>query len=115
MEVDAFLLLVLSVYVAPVLGFWVLAIGVLRYAFVAAGWLLPWMRATLPYRYWRKVVTAYAGVALAVACTGVLPALSTVLVAGALVLLGESFGRDVVWLVRVRERVRERSKVPLER
>lgn len=113
MEVDAFLLLVLSVYVAPLLGLWVLAIGVLRYAFVVAGWLLPWMRATLPYRYWRKVVTAYAGVALAVACTGVLPVLSTVLVAGALVLLGESFGRDVVWLVR--ESVRERSTVPLER
>lgn len=105
MEVDAFLLLVLSVYVAPELGSWVLAIGVLRYAFVAAGWVLPWMRATLPYRYWRKVVTAYAGVALAVACTGALPVVSGVLVAGALVLLGESFGRDVVWLVRERSRV----------
>jgi len=106
MEVDAFLLLVLSVYVAPELGVWVLAIGGLRYAFVAAGWLLPWLRAPLPYRYWRKVVTAYAGVALAVACSGLVSGVATVLVAGALALLVESFGRDVIWLVRQRRRER---------
>ena len=39
MEVDAFLLLVLSVYVARPLGGWVLAIGAMRYAYVAAGWV----------------------------------------------------------------------------
>ena len=44
-EVDAFLILVLSVYVARSAGAWVLAIGAARYAFLAAGWLLPWMRA----------------------------------------------------------------------
>lgn len=44
MEVDAFLILVLSVQVTPAVGPWVLAIGGLRYAFVVAGWLLPWMR-----------------------------------------------------------------------
>lgn len=103
MEVDAFLLLVLSVYVAPGLGVWVLAIGALRYAFVVAGWMLPWMRATLPFRYWRKVVTAYAGVALAVAASGLLPGIDTLLVAGALLLLLESFTRDTVWLVRHRQ------------
>ena len=43
-EVDAFLILVLSVYVARSAGAWVLAIGAARYAFLAAGWLLPWMR-----------------------------------------------------------------------
>ena len=36
MEVDAFLILVLSVYVGRTIGAWVLAIGVARYAFVAA-------------------------------------------------------------------------------
>ena len=41
MEVDAFLLLVLSIRVAQDLGWWVLAIGALRYVFVAAGWILP--------------------------------------------------------------------------
>ena len=50
-EVDAFLILVLSVYVARSAGAWVLAIGAARYAFLAAGWLLPWMREPLPPRY----------------------------------------------------------------
>ena len=40
-EVDAFLILVLSVYVARSVGPWVLAIGAARYAFLAAGWPLP--------------------------------------------------------------------------
>ena len=100
MEVDAFLLLVLSVYVAPALGLWVLGIGGLRYAFVVAGWMLPRMRATLPFRYWRKVVTAYAGIALAVAASGLLPGLDSLLVGVALLLLVESFTRDTVWLIR---------------
>ena len=52
-EVDAFLILVLSVYVARPAGAWVLAIGAARYAFLAAGWLLPWMSEPLPPRYWR--------------------------------------------------------------
>jgi phosphatidylglycerophosphate synthase len=99
MEVDAFLLLVLSAYVAQTLGIWVLAIGVMRYAFVAAGWIYPWLRRQLPFRYWRKVVTAVQGIALTIAATGLLPVLDVVLVAVALTLLIESFGRDVVWLV----------------
>jgi hypothetical protein len=49
-EVDAFLIAVLSVYVARSCGAWVLAIGAARYGFYAAGWLLPWMRAQLPQR-----------------------------------------------------------------
>jgi phosphatidylglycerophosphate synthase len=102
MEVDAFLLLVLSVFVAQALGAWVLAIGLLRYAFVVAGWMLPWLRRTLPYRYWRKVVTAVAGIALAFAATGLLPSAATIAVAAALALLVESFGRDLVWLARHR-------------
>lgn len=98
-EVDAFLILILSVYVARSAGAWVLAIGAARYAFLAAGWLLPWMRAALPPRYWRKVVTATQGIVLTIAATGVLPRYltqATVLVA--LALLGESFGRDMLWL-----------------
>src|SRR5690348_11957860 len=49
-EVDAFLILGLSVAVAPSAGAWVLAIGAARYAFLAAGWPAPWMRAQLPPR-----------------------------------------------------------------
>jgi len=103
MEVDAFLLLVLSLYVAQSLGVWVVAIGALRYLFVMVGWMLPWFRSKLPPRYWRKVVTAVAGIALAVAASRLLPGLDAALVALALALLLESFGRDVVWLVVNRE------------
>ena len=60
-EVDAFLILVLSIEVAPSAGAWVLLIGLARYAFFAAGWVLPWMRAPLPRRDWRKTVTASTG------------------------------------------------------
>jgi len=99
MEVDAFLLLVLSLYVARPVGAWALAIGAMRYAFVAAMWVLPWMRRTLPPRYWRKVVAATQGIVLVVATAGVLPrALAAAALAAALALLVESFGRDVVWL-----------------
>ena len=66
-EVDAFLMLVLSVYVAASTGWWVLSIGLVRYVFAAAGWVLPWMRGTLPPRFWRKVVTATEGIVLTVA------------------------------------------------
>ena len=98
-EVDAFLILVLSVYVARSTGAWVLAIGAARYMFFAAGWLLPWMREPLPPRYWRKVVAATQGVVLTIAAAEVLaPAVTQVALVGALALLGESFGRDVWWL-----------------
>lgn len=105
MEVDAFLLLVLSVHVGPFVGWWVLTIGLLRYAFVAAGWVLPWMNRTLPPRYWRKVVTAAAGIALTLISARMLPPVADLALAvAALLLLVESFGRDVIWLALNRER-----------
>ena len=98
-EVDAFLILVLSVYVARSAGAWVLAIGAARYAFLAAGWLLPWMREPLPPRYWRKVVAATQGIVLMISAADILPpALSQAALVAALALLAESFGRDVWWL-----------------
>jgi phosphatidylglycerophosphate synthase len=98
-EVDAFLILVLSVYVARSTGAWVLMIGAARYAFFAAGWIWPWMRASLPPRYWRKVVAATQGVVLTVAAADVVsPALAKAAILGALALLCESFGRDTWWL-----------------
>ena len=98
MEVDAFLILVLSLYVARSMGGWVVAIGAMRYLYVVASWVLPWMREPLPGRYWRKVVAATQGIVLVVAVSGVLPA--PVMVAGVVVslaLLVESFGRDIAW------------------
>jgi phosphatidylglycerophosphate synthase len=103
-EVDAFLILVLSVHVAPTYGAWVLAIGAARYLFLLGEWLLPWMRAPLPPRRWRRVVTAVQGVVLTVAAAGVLPrAVTQALLAVALVLLAASMGQCVWWLWRRRE------------
>lgn len=101
MEVDAFLILVLSVSVAAGLGPWVLAIGAMRYAYVVAGWLLPWLRRPVPPRHWRKAVAAIQGITLTVATSGLLPTVvSAIAVALALGLLVESFGHDVVHLYR---------------
>jgi phosphatidylglycerophosphate synthase len=108
-EVDAFLILALSVYVAPAYGGWVLAIGAARYLFLAGEWLLPWMRAPLPERRWRKLVTAAQGVVLTVAAAGVLPrALTQALLLAALVLLAASFGECVWWLWQHRHATRDR-------
>src|ERR1700722_18722363 len=53
-EVDAFLILLLSIVVARDYGSWVLAIGAARYALLLAGWLMPWLGGPLPPRFRRK-------------------------------------------------------------
>jgi phosphatidylglycerophosphate synthase len=106
-EVDAFLILALSVYVAPACGWWVLAIGGARYLFLAGEWLLPWMRTPLPPRRWRKLVAATQGIVLTVAAAGVLPrALTQALLLAALALLAASMGECTWWLWRRRDAVR---------
>lgn len=104
MEVDAFLILVLSVYVSVPLGPWVLLIGLMRYVFVAAARVLPWLNGALPHSMARKTVAAVQGVVLLAAASGWLPYVATLLlVALALGSLLWSFGRDVLWLWRTRE------------
>jgi phosphatidylglycerophosphate synthase len=102
-EVDSFLVLVLSVYVARELGPWVLAIGSVSYVLQIARRALPWLRRQAPPRYWCKVVAAVQGVVLATAAAGVLPRGVAVAALGVVaVLLAESFGREVWWLWRSR-------------
>jgi phosphatidylglycerophosphate synthase len=111
-EVDAFLILLLSVAVSRDYGRWVLAIGAARYALLLAGWLVPWLAAPLPPRYWRKVVAAVEGIVLTVAVSGVTSRLvGMIAVAAALLLLVESFGRDVIWLYRTGAGPRARRAV----
>lgn len=94
-DVDAFLILVLSIQVARSLGPWVLLIGLARYAFVAAGWRWPWLREPAPPRHWCKVVAAIQGVVLTTVTAGLVPRpVCAVAVAVALALLAESFGRE---------------------
>ena len=101
MEVDAFLILVLSVYVSTQLGAWVLLIGGMRYVFVAAARVWPWLTAALPPSTARKAVAALQGVLLLLAGAGLLPYAANFAVAAlALALLVWSFGRDVLWLYR---------------
>src|SRR6185437_9650274 len=111
-EVDAFLILLLSIAVSQDYGSWVLAIGAARYALLLAGWLIPWLAAPLPPRYWRKVVAAVQGIVLTVAASG-LPSrkVGMIAVAAALLLLAESFGRDVIWLYRAGAGPRTRRAV----
>ena len=111
-EADAFLILVLSIFVSRDYGSWVLAIGAFRYAFGLAGWLMPWLAAPLPPRFWRKVVAAVQGIVLTVAASGVPGRLTGMIaVAVALLLLAESFGRDVRWLYRAGAGPRTRRAV----
>ena len=109
-EVDAFLILALSVYVAPAVGAWVLAIGAARYLFGAGEWLLPWMRAPLPPRRWRRIVAAAQGIVLTVTAAAVLPlALMQALLVAALAALAASVGECVWWLWRHRDAVGDRA------
>jgi phosphatidylglycerophosphate synthase len=111
-ETDAFLILVLSIVVSQDYGGWVLVIGAARYAFLLAGWLIPWLAAPLPPRYWRKVVAAIAGIVLTVAASGETSRrVGMIAVAVALLLLAESFGRDVIWLYRTGASPRTRKAV----
>ena len=111
-EVDAFLILLLSIVVSRDYGSWVLAIGAARYALLLAGWLIPWLAAPLPPRYWGKVVAAVQGIVLTVVASGV-PSRKAgmIAVAVALLLLAESFGRNVIWLYRTGAGPRTRRAV----
>ncbi|QIY99596.1 CDP-alcohol phosphatidyltransferase family protein [Streptomyces sp. S1D4-11] len=111
MEVDAFLILVLSVYVSMSLGPWVLLIGTMRYAFVAAARVLPWLNAALPHSMARKTVAALQGIVLLVAGAGIMPLEgNAAAVLLALASLIWSFGRDITWLYRHRQPVEERTQ-----
>jgi phosphatidylglycerophosphate synthase len=113
-EVDAYLILVLSIAVSRDYGGWVLAIGAVRYVLLVAGWSIRWLAAPLPPRYWGKVVAAATGVVLTAAVSGVLPRpVGMVAVGAALVLLAESFGRSIIWLYRTGAGPRSRRALRL--
>ena len=103
METDALLVLVLSVLVwqHEKAGAWVLLCGLMRYTFVASGFLLPWLAR--PLRSTRRGKTVAVGqlLGLSLALAPVVPAPSSAIVAaGALTALVWSFAIDVHWLSR---------------
>jgi phosphatidylglycerophosphate synthase len=101
METDALLIMVLSVLAWRWgrAGAWVLACGLMRYAFVAAAWAWPWLARPLPPSWRRKFVAVVQMVGFAIIVAPVVqPPLSVWLAAVALAILTWSFVIDVRWL-----------------
>lgn len=105
MELDALFILGLSIAVLALgkAGPWVLALGLVRYAFVGASHFLTWLNAPLPESFRRKTVCVWQIVTLLVA---VLPPINTLFasttLATALALLVWSFYLDIRWLYQRR-------------
>jgi phosphatidylglycerophosphate synthase len=103
METDALLILVLSLLVwqHEKAGAWVVLCGLMRYGFVAMGWVLPWLAQPLRSTWRGKAVAVSQVLGLAAALAPVVPVpLSTMVAAGALMTLLWSFAIDVRWLSR---------------
>ena len=98
METDAVLVMVMSILVWQhgKAGAWVLLGGMMRYAFVAAGWWLPWMGRPLRPTRRAKTITICHMVGVIVALAPIIQApLSAIAVAATLVALSWSFALDV--------------------
>ena len=110
MELDSFLMLVLSILVwrSGKVGTWAILIGLPRYLYVTASWVWPILRAELPPSVRRKAVCVAQGVLLLI-CLGpiISPALAIPAAAAALVVLTYSFAIDIIWLNRRRPEGRD--------
>jgi len=105
MELDALFILGLCVAVMALdkAGAWVLLLGLMRYAFVAAAYTFPFLSAPLPESFRRKTVCVWQVATLLVALLPpVSPAFATVTLAIALTLLVYSFVKDMYWLYQRR-------------
>jgi len=102
MEVDALLILILSIlaWQYQKAGAWVLLSGLLRYLFVLAGWVWPWMERSLePSRRRQAVCVVQVAALIAVIEPFVTQPLSSAIAAFALGVLAGSFLIDARWLV----------------
>jgi phosphatidylglycerophosphate synthase len=109
MEVDAFAVLVLAVTLvkAAAVPYWVLAIGAMRYVYVAAGRVLPRLRRPLPPRpvadRRRKTIAVLQSLALLIALAPATPpGWAEFTCAMALGLLAYSFAADILMLLFTR-------------
>jgi phosphatidylglycerophosphate synthase len=103
METDALLIMALSILVWAhgKAGIWVLLCGAMRYLFVGAGWLFPWLARPLRSSRRGKTVAIGQLAGLSVAVMPVVPVpLSAAVAAVTLAALGWSFAIDVAWLSR---------------
>jgi phosphatidylglycerophosphate synthase len=105
LEIDALLILILAMLVwqSGRVGGWVLAIGLIRYAFVLAGWLLPVLRRPLPSSRRRQAICAQQGITLLLCLLPPVGPMWASMGAGvALSALLASFAADIIYLVRTR-------------
>ena len=80
-----------------------LAGGAMRYAFVASGWILPWMRGTLTPTLRAKTITICHVIGLCVALAPIVPWPPSAIAAGvSTAALAWSFAVDVRRLWRAR-------------
>ena len=103
MEVDALLILILSAAAALLdkAGPWVLMIGLMRYAFVMAGWFEPRLNGPLFPSLRRKIICVLQIAALCLLLVPVVVSpVSTVIAVLALLLLVYSFAVDIRHLLR---------------
>ena len=101
METDALFIMVLAglAWQFDKAGAWVLVSGLLRYVFVGAGLIAPWMRRALPDSSRRKSIAVVQVIALILTLAPFVPATVTPAIAAlGLCALTLSFLVDVVWL-----------------
>jgi phosphatidylglycerophosphate synthase len=100
-ETDALLILVLAILTWRYgkAGPWVMASGLLRYAFVAAGWILPWMRRPLEPALRAKIICiVQIGGLITALLPAIVPPVSSLVAAVSLAALCYSFFIDTRWL-----------------
>jgi phosphatidylglycerophosphate synthase len=113
MEVDALFILIMTylVFEAGRAGPWVLLIGLMRYGFVAAGWIWPSLKNDLPPSFRRKLICVVQGTALTLCFVPLVSDMAaTILAAAALVALTWSFTVDILFLIRRRSVDTERME-----
>lgn len=107
MEVDALfaLILALAVWLTAKVGPWILLLGTMRYLYVAACRVWPWLDRPVPMGMMRRKTACVIQIAALVALLApvVQPPVAGFLAAGALAILTWSFALDIFWLARHRE------------
>lgn len=106
MEVDALFALILAVAVWQLdkVGIWVLLLGTMRYLYVLATYVWPWMNAPLPENVMRRKTVCVIQISTLIILLApiIVPPVSVVLAAIATGTLIWSFAADIVWLHRRR-------------
>jgi len=105
MEIDSIFALLLAVlaWQSGKAGVWVLLLGSMRYLFLSAALVWPWLMAQLPDRFSRKAICVIQIAVLIGLLAPIIDGpLSWAMAAIGTLLLVYSFGRDVIWLARHR-------------